>query len=114
MMNRFDAHQKVLAADRRESLFFGTQASRRLSQALLLSFVLLMVLAPRAVHAADDETDDDASRATHAAAGVKSLRRQYLGGRDEEELTVQAALPQPVRSPEGVPATPETGAGAHD
>ena len=113
-MNRFDAHQPVMASERRESLVSWAPKGHRLLPFFLFSFVVLMVLAPRAVQAADDETDDDAARATHAASGVKSLRRQYLGGRDEEELTVQAALPQPVRSPEGVAAAPDTGAGAHD
>jgi hypothetical protein len=36
----------------------------------------------------------------NTAIDVKSKRRAYPGGRDEEDLKVQASLPQPSRDPD--------------
>lgn len=62
------------------------------------------------------EEDDDASFGSVKSAPDKARRRLYPGGRDEEELTVQASLPMPVRSPDAVPGAPgaEEDSGSHD
>lgn len=92
----------------------------RLPRSVMSAFSILLVamaftlLASSFSRASDEDSDDDGAKTTHSARGEKSLRRQYNGGRDEEELTVQAVLSQPVRSPDGVPGAADANAGAHD
>ena len=58
---------------------------------------------------AQDESEEarvNAERAKH---------RRYPGGRDEQELTVQAVLPQPTRNPEAPkPQAAKPAAGSED
>jgi hypothetical protein len=47
------------------------------------------------------EDDDDFMEVAHRASQDTALRRSYPGARDEQNLEIQAALPQPTRSPDG-------------
>ena len=80
----------------------------------LALFLFIGISAGRAFAASDEDGDEDSVKTVHAASGEKVHRRQYPGGRDEEDLTVQTSLPQPVRSPDGVPGAPDASAAAHD
>lgn len=61
------------------------------------------------------ESEDDAAFGSVRSSQDKAHRRAYAGGRDEEDLTVQASLPQPVRSPDAVPGALGVGEeAAHD
>jgi hypothetical protein len=48
------------------------------------------------------QDSDDSTEAALAAtiAAERAKKRNYPGGHDDQDLTVQAALPQPVRAPE--------------
>jgi|GEM_PF-4488032 len=65
---------------------------------LLLVFVVLAI-AGSAV--AQTEESEEAR-----LAAEKTKRRHYAGGKDEQELTVQAVLPQPTRYPADPKAAP--------
>jgi hypothetical protein len=58
----------------------------------LILAVLVLVFAGSAF-AQNDETEEARLNAE------KAKRRHYAGGKDEQELTVQAVLPQPTRYP---------------
>lgn len=95
----------------------GSSKSRfpRLHMRLLLAVVLVGFLGSvNPVWGAED--DDDASFGAVKSAPDKARRRLYLGGRDEEDLSVQASLPMPVRSPDAVPGAPgvEEDSASHD
>jgi len=49
------------------------------------------------------EDDDEFFHEITRAPAEYSLKLSYDGARDEQPLEVQAVLPQPNRSPEGVP-----------
>ena len=79
---------------------------------------LIIILASLAfsfgVHALSQGEESDEAR----VAAEKAKHRKYPGGRDEQELTVQAALPQSTRNPEApkvqtVPP-PESDTDTHD
>ena len=80
-----------------------------------MALIALLVLGASASYAAnDDDSDQQEAKTTHAVSAEKERRHQYPGGRDEEELTVQSALAQPVRSPDGTPGATEPSAAEHD
>lgn len=86
---------------------YGSQLRELLSAflaAVLVVATLAVALAPAGARAADD--DDETSTVAPKGPADKVRRKHYPGGRDEEDLTVQASLPQPVRSPDATPGMP--------
>ena len=79
---------------------------------VLALFLLVAVGNALAAQAADDE--DDLAAPTHTLE--KAKHHFYPGGRDEDDLVVQATLPQPTRSPDAQPGSPgnDPDAGGHD
>ncbi len=66
--------------------------------------VLMMALVLISVSSAFAQDDSEEARQN----AEKAKRRHYAGGKDEQELTVQATLPSPTRYPQDV--TKATGA----
>ena len=87
----------------------------------LVGVLVLLCLAVVAISSealAQTEDEDGVSIATEPArpTGVKTKRRAYPGGRDEEDLQVQSDIAQPTRNPDiavGAPAVQAEDA-AHD
>jgi hypothetical protein len=79
---------------------------------LMVAAAFLILAKSPLARAADDEDKDQPGVSQNGIE--KTHRRNYVGGRDEEELTVQSALPQPVRNPDAVPGAPSDGESSHD
>lgn len=78
-----------------------TTSMKQVSQiALGLGLILTVVLVTGVAGAQTEESEE-----TRLAA-EKAKRRHYAGGKDEQELTVQAVLPQPSRYPADPKAAP--------
>jgi hypothetical protein len=67
-----------------------------LSLIRVLALVLVLVSVVGSAYAQMDETEEARLNAE------KAKRRHYAGGKDEQELTVQAVLPVPTRYPQDV------------
>lgn len=94
----------------------GQELGQKSSQSVLVRsamVALILVLFSLPLSPALGADDDDDEPAVTSTTVDKAKRRLYVGGRDEEELTVQASLPQPVRSPDAVPGA-NTEDAAHD
>lgn len=77
-------------------------------KALVLSLALLL--------AAPAFAQEDLGVSIADGSDQKVKRRAYPGGRDEEDLKVQASLPQPSRDPDvrAVPSSAPADEPAHD
>lgn len=80
--------------------------------ALLLAGVAVVADAqtaqPGAIAKAPASEDESIEAGLAASAQAdRARRRAYLGGSDEQELTVQASLPQPLRNPDALPTPPK-------
>lgn len=75
-----------------------------LSLIRVLALVLVLVSVVGSAFAQMDETEEA------RLSAEKAKRRHYAGGKDEQELTVQAVLPVPTRYPQDVKASAAAGA----
>lgn len=62
---------------------------------------------PGATKAPASEDESIEAGLAASAQADRARRRAYLGGSDEQELTVQASLPQPLRNPDALPTPPK-------
>jgi len=60
------------------------------------------------------DSDEDLIGSAERSPASQAARRQYLGGRDEQDLQVQDSLPLPSRSPDGTGGSTEDSEAAHD
>lgn len=81
-----------------------------LKSTLVFTFISTSVLA----FAQDDTNETVEATMAASLAAERAKKRNYPGGRDEQDLTVQASLPQPARAPEAQSQVSTTDETAHD
>jgi len=68
---------------------------------VVVGALLIGIAAPTGFVRAEDDDEDFGTTAVKSGPLDRARHRLYPGGRDEQDLTVQATLPQPSRSPDG-------------
>lgn len=94
---------------RRKCVALGSKADcskadvcwKRLLVGLVVGTVLIGIAAPVGFARAEDDDEDFGTATVRSGPLDRARHRLYPGGRDEQDLTVQATLPQPSRSPDG-------------
>jgi hypothetical protein len=101
---------------KRQDLKRSITFARAFAILLMATIVSTFTLAPqaRASGAAGEASDED-DEVQSLPSADRAKRHLYPGGRDEQELTVQATLPQPTRNPESQGQTTSSeDSSAHD